>query len=72
MGDSYLLPPVEAVVIGGTRLSGGSGGYAGTISSRLYSASSCWAWFFCSPAGVNEPDEHKVSIADFSDHRSYK
>lgn len=35
MGDSYLLPPVAAVVIGGTRLSGGSGGYAGTISGSL-------------------------------------
>jgi len=35
MGDGYLLPPVAAVVIGGTRLTGGSGGYAGTISGSL-------------------------------------
>jgi ribose transport system permease protein len=35
MGDGYLLPPVAAVVIGGTRLSGGQGGYAGTIAGSL-------------------------------------
>ena len=35
MGDGYLLPPVAAVVIGGTRLSGGKGGYGGTISGSL-------------------------------------
>lgn len=35
MGDGYLLPPVAAVVIGGTRLSGGRGGYVGTISGSL-------------------------------------
>ncbi len=35
MGDGYLLPPVAAVVIGGTRLSGGHGGYAGTIAGSL-------------------------------------
>ena len=35
MGDGYLLPPVAAVVIGGTRLSGGRGGYGGTISGSL-------------------------------------
>ncbi len=35
MGDGYLLPPVAAVVIGGTRLSGGKGGYAGTIAGSL-------------------------------------
>lgn len=35
MGDGYLLPPVAAVVIGGTMLSGGRGGYAGTISGSL-------------------------------------
>ena len=35
MGEGYLLPPVAAVVIGGTMLSGGRGGYAGTISGSL-------------------------------------
>ncbi len=35
MGDGYLLPPVAAVVIGGTRLSGGKGGYIGTIAGSL-------------------------------------
>ncbi len=35
MGDGYLLPPVAAVVIGGTRLSGGKGGYVGTIAGSL-------------------------------------
>ena len=35
MGDGYLLPPVAAVVIGGTRLSGGKGGYVGTIGGCL-------------------------------------
>ncbi|WP_419727917.1 ABC transporter permease [Lichenicola sp.] len=35
MGDGYLLPPVAAVVIGGTRLSGGKGGYLGTIGGCL-------------------------------------
>ena len=31
MGDSYLLIPIAAVVIGGTTLAGGRGGYFGTI-----------------------------------------
>jgi ribose transport system permease protein len=35
MGDDYLLTPVAAVVIGGTRLSGGRGGYGGTIAGAL-------------------------------------
>ena len=35
MGDGYLLPPVAAVVIGGTRLAGGRGGYSGTIAGSL-------------------------------------
>lgn len=35
MGDDYLLPPVAAVVLGGTQLSGGRGGYAGTITGCL-------------------------------------
>lgn len=35
MGDGYLLPPIAAVVIGGTRLSGGEGGYSGSIAGAL-------------------------------------
>lgn len=35
MGNEYLLPPIAAVVIGGTRLSGGEGGYAGSIAGAL-------------------------------------
>lgn len=35
MGNDYLLPPVASVVIGGTRLSGGRGGYGGTIAGAL-------------------------------------
>lgn len=31
VGDAYVLPSVIAVVIGGTRLAGGTGGYAGTM-----------------------------------------
>ncbi len=35
MGNDYLLPPIAAVVIGGTRLSGGDGGYFGSIAGAL-------------------------------------
>ena len=35
MGNDYLLPPVAAVVIGGTRLTGGEGGYVGSIAGAL-------------------------------------
>lgn len=35
MGNDYLLPPVAAVVIGGSRLSGGEGGYGGTIAGAM-------------------------------------
>lgn len=35
MGSDYLLPPIAAVVIGGTRLAGGEGGYAGSIAGAL-------------------------------------
>lgn len=35
MGNEYLLPPIAAVVIGGTRLSGGEGGYIGSIAGAL-------------------------------------
>ena len=35
MGDEYLLAPIAAVVIGGSRLAGGSGGYLGTIAGAL-------------------------------------
>lgn len=35
MGNDYLLPPIAAVVIGGTRLAGGDGGYVGSIAGAL-------------------------------------
>jgi ribose transport system permease protein len=35
MGADYLLPPIAAVVIGGTRLAGGEGGYMGSIAGAL-------------------------------------
>ena len=35
MGNDYLLVPVAAVIIGGTNIMGGSGGYVGSISGTL-------------------------------------
>lgn len=35
MGNDYLLVPIAAVIIGGTNIMGGSGGYIGTISGTL-------------------------------------
>ena len=35
MGDLYLLPAIAAVVIGGTSILGGSGGYTGTIAGAI-------------------------------------
>jgi ribose transport system permease protein len=35
MGNDYLMPPVAAVVIGGTPLTGGVGGYVGSIAGAL-------------------------------------
>ncbi len=35
MGDPYLLPSVAAVVVGGTSIAGGRGGYGGTIIGVL-------------------------------------
>ena len=35
IGSPYLLPSVAAVVIGGTSIFGGFGGYAGTILGAL-------------------------------------
>jgi ribose transport system permease protein len=35
MGDWYTLPSVIAVVIGGTALSGGIGGYSGTVAGAI-------------------------------------
>ncbi len=35
MGEPYLLLPIAAVVIGGTNILGGSGGYTGTIAGVL-------------------------------------
>lgn len=35
LGDVYLLPSIAAVVIGGTSIYGGQGGYAGTIVGAL-------------------------------------
>ncbi len=36
MGDQFLLPSIAAVVLGGTSILGGSGGYAGTIAGALF------------------------------------
>lgn len=36
MGDSYLLPVIAAVVIGGTSILGGSGTYAGTFVGAIF------------------------------------
>ncbi|MDB4866531.1 MAG: transporter permease [Cohnella sp.] len=35
MGDTYLLPTIAAVVIGGTSIIGGRGGYVGTIAGTV-------------------------------------
>jgi ribose transport system permease protein len=35
MGDLYVLPAIAAVVIGGTSILGGSGGYAGTMAGAI-------------------------------------
>ena len=35
LADSYLLPSVAAVIIGGTSIFGGRGGYSGTIAGAL-------------------------------------
>lgn len=35
-GDQYMLPSIIAVVIGGTSLAGGSGGYAGTMAGAVF------------------------------------
>lgn len=35
VGDQYVLPSVIAVVIGGTSLAGGAGGYIGTIAGAI-------------------------------------
>lgn len=35
MGDSYVLQSIAAVVIGGTSILGGSGGYGGTIAGAI-------------------------------------
>lgn len=35
MGDLYVLAPIAAVVIGGTSILGGSGGYLGTIAGAI-------------------------------------
>jgi ribose transport system permease protein len=35
MGDAYLLIPIAAVVLGGTSLSGGTGGYLGTFVGSI-------------------------------------
>lgn len=35
LGDPYTLPTVAAVVVGGTALAGGVGGYAGTMAGAL-------------------------------------
>ena len=35
MGDAYVLPSIAAVVVGGTSILGGSGGYMGTIAGAI-------------------------------------
>ncbi|MCE7029758.1 ABC transporter permease [Jiella avicenniae] len=35
MGNDYLLVPIAAVIIGGTNIMGGAGGYVGTIAGTL-------------------------------------
>jgi len=35
IGDEYILWSIAAVVIGGTSLTGGSGGYLGTITGAI-------------------------------------
>jgi ribose transport system permease protein len=35
MGENYILPPIAAVVIGGTSILGGAGGYGGTIAGAI-------------------------------------
>lgn len=35
LGDQYTLPTIAAVVVGGTALAGGVGGYAGTMAGAL-------------------------------------
>jgi ribose transport system permease protein len=35
-GDQYMLPSIIAVVIGGTSLAGGSGGYTGTMAGAIF------------------------------------
>jgi ribose transport system permease protein len=35
MGDLYVLPAIAAVVVGGTSILGGSGGYAGAIAGAI-------------------------------------
>ena len=36
MGDQFVLPAIAAVVLGGTSIFGGSGGYGGTIIGTLF------------------------------------
>lgn len=36
MGDQFLLPAIAAVVLGGTSMFGGRGGYGGTIAAVLF------------------------------------
>jgi ribose transport system permease protein len=35
LGESYTLPSIAAVVVGGTLISGGVGGYSGTIAGAI-------------------------------------
>ena len=36
MGDQFVLPAIAAVVLGGTSIFGGSGGYGGTVIGTLF------------------------------------
>ena len=37
MGDSYLLPSIASVVIGGSSILGGRGSFAGTVGGAILS-----------------------------------
>jgi ribose transport system permease protein len=36
MGDPYLLPAIASVVLGGTKILGGSGSYVGTVAGVIF------------------------------------
>lgn len=36
MGDQFMLPAIAAVVLGGTSMFGGRGGYGGTVAAVIF------------------------------------